>query len=85
MTQRPGPVDWARKDRLLCEAYGLVPRQCDELTLPEYSVLWMDAQKGGPPGGRGMSDAEIDAEVERALKMTPEELLLHSKAVRDGR
>jgi hypothetical protein len=67
---RPGPPDWARIDRNLCEAFHLSPAAIDAMTLPEIAVLCMDPKKG-KGFGAGASDAEIDAYIAACRAMTP--------------
>jgi hypothetical protein len=73
---RPGPPDWARIDRNLCECYGaLTPAGIDELTMPEILVLLLPAKSKGPPGGRPMTDAELDEYIRRQKALTPRQRL----------
>lgn len=79
---RRGPVDWALLDRKICEAYGLTPRQVDDLTLAEIAVLCIDPEQKSPPTGRNMSDAEIAAHLKRIRSMTPMQRLEEARARR---
>lgn len=78
-----GPVDWARIDRIIGEAYHLAPAQIGKLTMAEIAVLLMD-RNPGPPGGRNMSREEIAADIKRARSMTPAQRLASARRRRDG-
>lgn len=80
---RRGAVNWAIVDRSLCEAYHLTPREVDNLTLAEISVLCIDPDKDkGPPGGRDMSEEEIIAHIKRIRSMTPKQRIREARATR---
>jgi len=79
----PQPIDWWRVDRQLCEAYGLKPKEIDDLTLSEIVMLFDDPTAARPHGGRGMvmADAEIYEAAKRWTTMTPHQKL--KQAMRD--
>lgn len=83
MAAEPGPVDWARVDRRLCEAYHLTPQAIDRLTYSEIAVLCMAAGRG-PAGGRNMGDEELMAEGRRWKALGPAERLEDARRRRDG-
>lgn len=77
----PGPIDWGRIDRNLCEAYGLVPSQVDALTLPEIAVMCLPAKE---EDAVGMTDAEIEAMIARGRAMSLADKLALAARRRDG-
>ncbi len=81
----PGPTDWVKIDRALCEAYHTTPAAIDAMTLPEIAVLCMKADAKGPPTGvTNMGDQEFDEAIRRARGMTPLDRLREARGRRDG-